>query len=221
MMVSGQCDLIAPSHPTRKWPSCYAHNMRAPAPPIPSGWGGLIYGSRWRWWIPPSSRVWSPPREGPGDVSVCCVRMGPWKGVDEGMGEGGEIGDGEWGGGSRSVGGTIPGPGSELGPSHFLYFLGILLWTLLNTLMNTLFQIISSLVSTICKYHNNKHQVCTHTPRVHLFSFVHTGSHFLVFFTCHVFVNSFCTHSGIYVLVPNSARFCTNEGQGVWHKKAM
>jgi hypothetical protein len=30
-----------------------------------------------------------------GDMSVCCVRMGPREGVDEGMGKYGEIGDGD------------------------------------------------------------------------------------------------------------------------------
>ncbi len=35
--------------------------------------GGLIYGIRWRWWIPRSSRAWSLPQEGPGDVSACEV----------------------------------------------------------------------------------------------------------------------------------------------------
>ncbi len=32
---------IAPSHPTRRLPSCYAHTTRAPAPPIPSGRGDV------------------------------------------------------------------------------------------------------------------------------------------------------------------------------------
>jgi hypothetical protein len=39
---------FAPSHSTRGQPSCFAHTTRAPAPPIPSGWGGLIYGIRWQ-----------------------------------------------------------------------------------------------------------------------------------------------------------------------------
>ncbi len=62
--------------------------------PIPSGCGGLIYGIRWRWWIPRSNRVWPPPREGPGDVNVWGVRV-PERGqrVDEGMGEVEEIED--------------------------------------------------------------------------------------------------------------------------------
>jgi hypothetical protein len=41
-------------------------------PPIPSGWG-LMYGIRWRWWIPRSSKAWSPPQDGPGDVSARTV----------------------------------------------------------------------------------------------------------------------------------------------------
>ncbi len=42
------CIFIALSHPTRGRPSCFAHTTRAQAPPIPAGWGGLIYGIRWR-----------------------------------------------------------------------------------------------------------------------------------------------------------------------------
>jgi hypothetical protein len=40
--------------------------------------------------------AWPPPREGPGDVSACGVRVGLREGarVDEGMGEVGEIEDG-------------------------------------------------------------------------------------------------------------------------------
>ncbi len=38
--------------------------------------------------------VVSSPGEGPGDASVCCVRMGPLYVYFEGVGVGGEIGDG-------------------------------------------------------------------------------------------------------------------------------
>jgi hypothetical protein len=64
---------IALSSPTQRRPSCYAHTTRVPAPPIPSGWGGLIYGIRWRWWIPLSSRDWSPLRKGPGGAWRLCL----------------------------------------------------------------------------------------------------------------------------------------------------
>ncbi len=63
--------------------------LMALAPPIPSGWGGLIYGIRWRWWIPRSSRAWFPPRKGPGGRE--CVR------VEDGSREGGK----GWEGGAR------------------------------------------------------------------------------------------------------------------------
>jgi hypothetical protein len=60
--------------PTLRRPSCYAHTTRAPAPPIPSGRGGLIYGIRWRWWRPRSSRAWSPLREEhPGSKSISAL----------------------------------------------------------------------------------------------------------------------------------------------------
>ena len=36
----------APSHPSRGDQAVNAHTTRVPAPPIPSGWGGLIYGIR-------------------------------------------------------------------------------------------------------------------------------------------------------------------------------
>ncbi len=69
---------IAPRNPTRRLQSCYAQTTRVPAPPIPSEWGGLIYGIIW---IPRSSRAWSPLLKGPGGVSVCWLLMGPRRSI--------------------------------------------------------------------------------------------------------------------------------------------
>jgi hypothetical protein len=43
-------------------------------PPSHQGAGGQIYGIRWCWWIPRSSRAWSPLLKGPGGRE--CVRIG-------------------------------------------------------------------------------------------------------------------------------------------------
>jgi hypothetical protein len=55
---------------------------------IPSGWGGLVYGIRWCWWM---SRAWSPPLKGPGGSECVLAEDGSPKG-GQGVGWGGSDG---------------------------------------------------------------------------------------------------------------------------------
>jgi hypothetical protein len=61
-----------------------------PAPPVPSGWWGLIYGIRWR------CRAWSPLLKGPGVCGCVLVEDGSQRGGARAGMKGWARGDREW-----------------------------------------------------------------------------------------------------------------------------